>query len=444
MKVVPIILSGGAGTRLWPESRKSFPKPFMAMPDGETLIGKTLRRAEALADGGPIITVTNAAYGALTREAYSNSSKDHNRHIFLLEPEARNTAPAIATAAAWAGTHLGGQVCLVILPSDHLINDQAGFVQAAQISAELASKGLLVTFGINPTRPETGYGYIKAGAGIGQGFEVEQFVEKPDLATAERYLASGQYSWNSGMFAFTPNGFQKATSAVAPQLQAGVDHCLNGSTSVNDEVRLDLHTFRQLPAISVDYAVFEKSDLVAVVNGDFDWNDVGSWQAISELNSGAGNHSQGDAIFVNCEDVYVRNPQRLVAAIGVQNLVVVDTPDALLISAKPQSQDVKTVVNQLEAKTSGLTQNHVHNSRSWNRGECLLAEQTQEVYRVKLAPGDQLQPPDVHHRLQLIVLDGTARMAGKTLTLGQSETFSTTLVNDGAVAMSALVVLTAP
>lgn len=348
MKIVPVILSGGAGTRLWPESRKSFPKPFMAMPDGETLIEKTLSRARLLADGGPIITVTNQDYHQLTRDAYENAEAHSNRHIFLLEPEARNTAPAITMAAAWASEALGEDVCLVILPSDHLIAEVDKFRAATNKAAELAAAGHLVTYGIKPTRPETGYGYIKSAAPLLSGYAVDSFVEKPDLETAEGYVASGNYLWNSGMFCFTPGSFLKAADEIATELLAGARACLAATDCSDDTITFDRGSFGELQAISVDYAIFERASNVGVVAGDFDWNDVGSWQAISDLAASNAGGAEQDTVLVDSENVYVRKSDRLVALVGVSNLVVVDTADALLICDRSKTQQVKDVVEKLK------------------------------------------------------------------------------------------------
>ncbi len=390
--IIPVILAGGAGTRLWPVSRKAFPKPFMTLADGETLLEKTLFRAQALASGGPILTVTNPHYAQLARRCYENAGDGRCQHYYLLEPEARNTAPAIAMAAAWAGREMGPEARLMVLPSDHLITDLDAFMNCAAQAAALASANKLVTFGIRPTRPETGYGYIKSGAICGPGFEVEKFVEKPDLATATAYLESGQYLWNSGMFCFTPAGFDGAARAYAPQLYQSTVACLEQTHAAGDEVGFDPDTFSQMPSISVDYAVFEKADNVVTVAGEFDWNDVGSWEAIADLQRSTqghdpDNHAQGEAIFVNCQNVFVQSDSRTVAAIGLSNLVIVDTPDALLVSERSATQSVKAVVDELNRRGSLLTQTPTTQWHPWGQSSQLWSAEGESVMRITVEVG---------------------------------------------------------
>ncbi len=440
MKILPIILSGGAGTRLWPESRKSFPKPFLAMPDGETLIQKTLKRAEALAPEGPILTVTNKAYADLARHSYVQCGSGQNQHVLILEPNARNTAPAIAAAAAWANRNVDDDTCLIILPSDHLISDVDSFVAAAENAAKLASDQFLVTFGIPPTHPETGYGYIKSGGPIGEGYRVDRFVEKPDSKTAKEYLASKQYLWNSGMFAFTCRGFRNAVSQVAPELGQAVDSCLDRSETVGDEIRLDPVAFSDLPNISIDYAVFEKSTDVAVVAGSFDWNDIGSWQAISELSSFSGNYSEGEAVFVESTGVYVRSSERLVATVGVDNLVVVDTPDALLITDRHRSQGVKAVVDQLKSNNSPLATDHRTQEFSWGSDTHLWADTEQDIRRVTIKPQHSFEIPNTGVKSWGLVVKGSGLIDSKRVEPGTNHCFSGAIRNDTGEDLVILVV----
>lgn len=346
--LVPLILAGGAGTRLWPASRQALPKPFLTMPDGETLFEKTWRRAEQLAAGGPILVVANRSYAELIKTEIERCAADPGQQRLLLEPAARNTAPAIAVAMAWVAQHLPADACVLVMPSDHLIHQEEKFTAACRDAGLLAADQWLVTFGITPGYPETGYGYIQAGAALAQGNEVARFVEKPDLARARSYVASGDYVWNSGMFGFTAAGFDTALRAADKTLADAAAACLAASNGGGEHLLIDAASFAQLTATSIDYALLEKAARVAVVAGDFGWDDVGSWEAIAKLDDGAG----ANQVLVDCRDVYIRSGGRLVAAVGVKNLVIIDTPDALLVCDRAATQDVKTVVDQLKADSA--------------------------------------------------------------------------------------------
>lgn len=286
-KIVPVILSGGAGARLWPVSREALPKPFIKLPDGRSLLQKTLLRAAGIVGVEAVLTVTNRDYYFLTKDDYAESGVDRLGLGYLLEPAARNTAPAIAAAALHLSKCQGADTILLVLPADHLICDQAGFAAAVDQASLLAEQGWLVTFGVKPTRPETGYGYIEAGETIAdtRGCRVSRYVEKPDLETAQAYLVSGRFTWNSGMFCFTAATLLRAMRELAPAVMKSVEAALAEADCRQEMTLLDPKAFAEAPDISLDYAVMEQARNVAVIPVSYDWNDIGSWDALAELNS---------------------------------------------------------------------------------------------------------------------------------------------------------------
>ena len=288
--VVPVILSGGAGTRLWPLSREAAPKPFMPLPDGETLLGKTARRAGKVPGSTGLVTVTNRDYYFQTKDVYAGLAEDEPAEaVYLLEPFGRNTAPAIALAALLVRARYGDDAVMLVLAADHLIRDDAAFAQAVLRAVAAAERGQLATFGITPTLPETGFGYIECGAPAGdRAFTATRFVEKPPLAKARDYLAAGNYVWNSGMFAFTPRTILAAFDRFAPIVAAAARAAWQpmAARAQDSMLEIDPATFATAPDLSIDYAVMEKAaeaGLVTVVRGDFDWSDVGSWQSVSRV-----------------------------------------------------------------------------------------------------------------------------------------------------------------
>jgi len=356
MNIVPVILSGGAGTRLWPVSRKAYPKPFMQLSDGQTLAAMTFDRALKVATDGTVLTVTSRDYYFLCKDIYkANITADMDKQYFLLEPSGRNTAPAIAMAALQTQQLYGDDAIMVVMPSDHLIKNEKVFVETVKTAAEQASQGYLTTFGIYPTAPENGYGYIKAGQTLPtQGVsEIAEFVEKPDLETAKKYLASGDYSWNSGMFCFQVGALLDAFKDTAPEVLSAAEKCFQAIDSQQQQIEFDAQLFQQLPDISIDYAVMEKAKKRAVIDSRFDWNDIGSWNAMAGLleSDESGNRNEGKAVTVDAKNNYIRAGDRLVAVVGVDDLMVVDTTDAVLIAHKNKSQGVKDVVQFLKAKS---------------------------------------------------------------------------------------------
>ena len=376
MKLIPVILSGGAGTRLWPASREAEPKPFIAMPDGHSLLQKVLARALALSDQATVpevIVVTNRDYLFRTvDELIHLPTGDYAPLRFVLEPVGRNTAPAIALAAHAAAAAHGADVVLLVLPADHLINDIAAFQVAVRAAASLAAGGRLVTFGITPTRPDPGFGYIECGDSLpGGGHAVSRFVEKPPLAIAQSFLDAGNYVWNSGMFCFRADAFLGALGSLAPELAHSVDALWQGHRTGQfdrmDTVEFDPDLFAALPNLSIDYAVMEKAGNVACVRGSFDWSDIGSWQALSEVlpADGLGNRQTGRTMMFGTHNTTIHAGDRLVAAVGVDDLVIVDTPDAVLVAHRDRTQAVKDIVSEL--KRSGDERYRFHNTiaRPW-------------------------------------------------------------------------------
>lgn len=417
--LIPVILSGGAGTRLWPVSRSSYPKPFMRMGDGRTLAVKTLERARSVAGNAPVVTVTSRDYYFLTRDEYADAG--HPGEPFLLEPCARNTAPAVAAAACYVKKRFGSEAKMLVLPADHLVEDLEAFGRAVRHAEAVADQGYLVTFGIPPTQPDTGFGYIRQGAAIEgtQGRRVEAFVEKPDAETAKRYLESGDYTWNSGMFLFRADALLEAMDEVALDILEGADRVVQASDVEASPVELDRASFEVMPDISFDYAVMEKAAKRAVVAGEFDWNDIGSWQAVSDLGQAdeRGNRVEGPAVLVDSENCYLQSDNRLIAAVGVKDLVVVDTGDAVLVASRDRSQDVRKVVSELKARNHEAATYHKLTRRPWGSYEVLEDQPTFKVKRLVVRPG-QVLSLQLHYRRSehWTVVSGTA-----TVTVGEEE-----------------------
>ena len=415
MPLIPVILSGGAGTRLWPVSRRAHPKPFMRLVDGESLAEKTFRRALQVAGGGSVLTVTSRDYYFYTRDLYDAMVGADHDHPFLLEPAGRNTAPAIALAALYVAAYSGPDSSLLVLPADHLVRNEEKFLAAVNDARALAERGYLVTFGVHPTYPETGYGYIRKGNRIPDsgGFEVAAFVEKPDQATAEAYVDSGLYDWNSGMFCFGAGVFLAVLQRHAPDVFACTQACWNSMDRSRRPFEIPSEPFAGCPAVSVDYAVMEKSPHSAVVAGDFGWSDIGSWKAISELyeSDAAGNRIQGRAILVESRDCFVQGDKRLVAAVGVHDLVIVDTGDAVLVANRERVQDVKEVVNQLADLDDAAAEFHQTVHRPWGSYSVLEDAEDCKVKRLVVKPGQVLSLQKHHRRAEhWTVVQGTAKV----------------------------------
>ncbi|MEZ5442803.1 MAG: mannose-1-phosphate guanylyltransferase/mannose-6-phosphate isomerase [Lysobacterales bacterium] len=409
--LIPVILSGGAGTRLWPASRRLHPKPFLRLDDGETLLQKTVARARRVAPDAPILTVTSQDHYFLTRDLYDAEPLAGDCR-FLLEPVARNTAPAVLAAALWAQAQIGPEARLLVLPADHLIEDLAGFADAVQAAETLAAAGQLVTFGVQPTRPETGYGYIQRGAAMEGGFRIDRFVEKPDLATAEAYLASGEYYWNSGMFCFPVEALLAEAASSCPDVLAPLRACWE-TTAKAEPCRLDRDGFAAVPSISIDYAVMERAQARAVVPARFDWNDIGSWESLGTLGEGdaQGNRISGPAVLVASRNCYVRSTGRTIAAVGVEDLCIVDEGDAVLVTHRDHSQSVKQVVDQLREAGHAAVDVHQTVRRPWGSYTVLEDADDCKVKRLVVKPGQILSLQRHQRRSEhWTVVRGTARV----------------------------------
>jgi mannose-1-phosphate guanylyltransferase/mannose-6-phosphate isomerase len=425
-KVIPVLLAGGTGSRLWPLSRELFPKQFHALLGDDSLLQSTLKRADRTTGEAPII-VCNEEHRFMVAEQCRAIGQSWRR--IILEPEGRNTAPAIALAALAACEEAGPDSAplLLVLPSDHLITDLDGFASAAELAARAAGEGALVTFGVVPTSPETGYGYIEApGAELGSGVvRVRSFVEKPDLATANEYLAAGDYFWNSGMFLLNARAYLDELGRHSPLM-------LEKASLAFERGAEDLDFFRpgpeflDCPADSIDYAVMEKTDRAMVVPAGFDWSDVGSWSAIWEASDrdGNGNRLEGDVISVDTQNSFVSARDRLVGTIGVSDLVVVETSDAVLVADKDRVQDVRAVVEQLKAAGRDEYVHHREVFRPWGSYESVGAGERYQVKRIKVKPGASLSLQMHHHRAEhWIVVRGTAEVTrgDETITLAENQ-----------------------
>jgi len=341
-----------------------------------------------------VLTVTSRDYYFYTRDLYNRIAGEEHDHPFLLEPVGRNTAPAIALAAMYLERKSGPDTKLLILPADHLVPDVESFRAAVEEASALADRGYLVTFGIHPTQPETGFGYIRKGHRIAnsEGFEVAAFVEKPDLKTATRYCESGEYDWNSGMFCFTASSFLCALKEHSPEVFRTAQACWKDMDRFRQPLELPLELFERCPSISVDYAVMEKASNTAVIASGFGWNDIGSWKAISELyeSDEAGNRIHGKAVLVESRNCFIQGDKRLVAAVGVNNLVIIDTGDAVLVADRDRAQEVKQVVDQLNDVQDSVAEFHQTVHRPWGSYSILEDADDCKVKRLVVKPGQVL------------------------------------------------------
>lgn len=411
--LIPVILSGGAGTRLWPVSRRAFPKPFMRLPNGASLLGLTLQRALAVADAGEVVTVTGFDYRFLTADEYARSAPRPFRSRLLLEPAGRNTAPAIVLAALDIAERHGEDAQLLVLPADHLVHDVNAFAKDVAAARALAAQGYLVTFGIAPSAPETGFGYIRAGTAIDGGFAIDAFVEKPDLATAQSYLAAGNYTWNAGMFCFSARALLDAAAATCPDVLAAARACLATTAREGDAVSFDKPAFLAQPDISIDYAVMERASRRAVVPAHFDWSDIGSWNALGELTApdAAGNRVQGEAIVVEGGGNFIQSEGRLIAAVGVNDLVIVDAGDAVLVADRTKVQAVREVVDTLRRRDHYAALHHLTVHRPWGSYTVLEDAADCKVKRLTVKPGGVLSLQRHQRRSEhWTVVQGTAKV----------------------------------
>jgi len=410
MKLIPTILCGGAGSRLWPVSRELHPKPFIRLSDGQSLLQKAFLRGATLPGAAEVLTITNRELMFQTDDDFREVNAAKLPTSFVLEPFGRGTAAAVASAALQAAEVHGPDATLLVLPADHLIVDQAAFARAVAQAAALAGEGRLVTFGIQPEAPETGYGYIEA-----SGNEVLRFVEKPSLEKAREYVASGRFLWNSGMFCFTAGTVLAEMEQHCPDIVQGVRACMQRSRVSRGngfaQVDLDPDAFAVVRDDSIDYALMEKSKRVAVVPCSIGWSDIGSWSAIGDLATADGNANrlEGKAILHDVTGCYIRCTDRIVGAVGLRNLVIIDTADALLVADKARAQDVKHIYAQLKAEGHEAHKLHRTVHRPWGTYTVLEEGPGFKIKRICVKPGASLSLQMHHHRSEhWIVVSGTA------------------------------------
>jgi len=405
-----VILSGGAGTRLWPTSRSMYPKQLLPLTGRQTMLQDTAKRLDGLAGASDeCVVVCNEAHRFLVAEQLRNIGKAAR---VVLEPEGRNTAPAVALAALIAA-EAGPQTVLLVMPADHVIRDTAAFQAAVGEGLEAARSGALVTFGIVPDRPETGYGYVKARPAGRVAVPVERFVEKPDLGRAREYLASGEYFWNSGMFLFTATAYLEAIEALAPEIHAACKASVDARRDDTDFIRPDPDAFADCPGDSIDYAVMEKTDRAVMVPLDAGWSDVGSWEALHAVGESDAqkNRVSGDVVLEDCRDTFVSAESRLVAAVGLDDVVIVETKDATLVARKSRSQDVKAIVDRLKAEGREETKLHRQVFRPWGSYDSLENQDGFQVKRLIVSPGAVLSLQKHAHRAEhWVVVRGKARI----------------------------------
>ncbi len=426
LSLIPIILSGGAGTRLWPVSRESHPKPFMLLPDGNSLLQKTFIRAQNLPHVAEIMTITNKEYFLKSKAAYQAVSTSTIAQSFLLEPSARNTAPAIALAALRASHFHGNDSILLVLPADHLITDMDAFNTSVAKACELAALGKLVTFGITPLTPETGFGYIETRA---DSHDVVRFVEKPNRDVAETYLASGRYLWNSGMFCLQTGTVLQELAKHAPTLLAAAKNCWQKTLEQQETdciQNIDADSFENIENISIDYALMEKSTEIACIRADFAWQDIGSWDAYKALfqSDSDGNTVIGNVILIDSQNNFIQSEGRMVASIGISNLAIIDTPDAMLITHRDRAQDVKQIVQHLKSSAHESYLTHRTVIRPWGSYTILEEGPCFKIKRIVVNPGASLSLQTHAKRSEhWVVVSGSALVVNgdKTYTLNINE-----------------------
>jgi len=419
VSIVPVIMAGGSGTRLWPLSRAAHPKQFLRLHGEDTMLQATVKRLSGL-DIQSSITICNEEHRFFVAEQLREIDKLGS---IILEPVGRNTAPAIALAALT----VKDDPLLLVLAADHVIQDEAAFNAAVVRAIPLAETGKLVTFGIVPSEPDTGYGYIKRGNDFGEGFTVDEFVEKPSLEVAQGYISSGEYYWNSGMFLFRASSYIEELNKFRPDI---LEQCKASVMDVKadlDFLRINKETFESCPAESIDYAVMEKTSQAVVVSMD-GWSDIGSWSSLWDISEkdGDGNSTHGDVILHNTHNSYVKTDERLVAAIGVNDLVIVSTKDALMVAHKDSVQDVKIITANLKARSRREWELNHEVFRPWGKYDSIDSGDRYQVKRITVKPGAKLSVQMHHHRSEhWVVVSGTARVTNGESTFLLAENEST-------------------
>ncbi len=412
LAIIPTILCGGAGSRLWPVSREHHPKPFIRLADGQSLLQKAFLRGALLPGTTEVLTVTNREFFFKTEDELREVNGAGLGTSFILEPFGRNTAAAIAAAALKVAERHGPQAIMLVLAADHMISNQAAFAAAVEEAITLAQSGKLVTFGIKPEAPETGYGYIEA-----EGNTVLRFVEKPNIEKAQEYMASGRFHWNAGIFCFAAGTILQEMKLHCPEILAATKTCIAQSRLAQGQgfiqMELDAATFQAVPSESIDVAVMEKSSAVAVVPCDIGWSDIGSWNALGDLATpdDKGNRVEGQALLHNTRNCTIHSNERVVGAVGLNNLVIIDTPDAVLVADKSCAQDVKHIYARL--KLEGHESHRLHRTvhRPWGTYTVLEEGEGFKIKRIEVKPGASLSLQMHHHRSEhWIVVDGVAKV----------------------------------
>ena len=424
MKIIPIILSGGSGKRLWPLSRKQYPKQFLPLVGDNTMLQETILRLSGLDNLADPIIICNADHRFLVAEQCKQI--DIKNPTIILEPVGRNTAPAIA-AAAFQSLKSTDDGILLVLSSDHIIQDVEAFHRAINIACKQAKDGKLATFGIVPTNANTGYGYIKLSKDHSNGaFKVEEFIEKPDLKTVESFLEQGNYLWNSGMFMFKATKLIEELTIHSPNIIKSVKDALKSAKKDLDFIRLDKKSFELSPSDSIDYALMEKSDNAVVIPLDAKWKDIGAWTALYDMGikDKNGNVIKGDVITKSTTNSYINADHRMVLTIGLDNLIIVDTPDAIFIATKDKAQEVKSVVESLQANDRSESDTHRKVYRPWGWYDSIESGKSFQVKRLHIEPGAKLSLQMHHKRAEhWVVVSGTASVTNgdQILTLNKGE-----------------------
>ncbi|RCU43280.1 mannose-1-phosphate guanylyltransferase/mannose-6-phosphate isomerase [Corallincola holothuriorum] len=426
--ITPVIMAGGSGTRLWPLSRLLYPKQFLSLVSDNSMLQETVARLGSLDVTEPV-TICNEEHRFIVAEQLRTIG---DLGTIVLEPAGRNTAPAIALAAnIVANLNAGKDPILLVLAADHAIEDEAEFTQVIEQALPLAEQGKLVTFGIVPKSAHTGYGYIKRGDMLDAGFLVDQFVEKPNGDTAQQYLDSGEYYWNSGMFLFKASRYLEELNALRPDIAAACEASLNNVTKDLDFVRVDKEEFLKCPDESIDYAVMESTKDAVVVPLDAGWNDIGSWSALWEVDKKCanGNAVKGDVILHDTKNCLIHGlseneGQRLVATVGLEDIVIVDTKDAVMVAHKDKVQEVKQIVETLKAQGRSEFKLHREVYRPWGKYDSIDNGGRYQVKHITVKPGGKLSVQMHHHRAEhWIVVSGTAQVTNgdKTILLTENE-----------------------
>ncbi|MFT4531977.1 MAG: mannose-1-phosphate guanylyltransferase/mannose-6-phosphate isomerase [Thalassolituus oleivorans] len=425
--MIPVILSGGVGSRLWPLSRGMYPKQLLSLVDDEkTMLQLTVERVSAICNMDALTIVCNNEHRFMVAEQLSNIV--NSPPSILLEPQGKNTAPAIALAAFHALKHFDDEM-MVVMPADHVIGDVASFHRAIESAVVQAEQGRLVTFGITPLKPETAYGYIKSGAMLDQhAFKIAQFKEKPEIETAKTYLQSGDYFWNSGIFVFKPSVYLQELKLYAREIHDVCHKAYDASVKDLDFIRIDQALFSTTPSDSIDYAVMEKTKKSAVVPMDPQWNDIGSWSALWDVAQKDQNQNviQGDVITQDTTDSYLYSNSKLVATLGLKDMVVVDTDDVILVASKDHLDDIKQIVSELSKQGRTQTQHHRKVFRPWGWYDAIDVGENFQVKRIGVKPGARLSVQMHHHRVEhWVVVSGVAEVLNGDQTFNLRENEST-------------------